>query len=162
VGEPLFAEDWWAADQKLFEDSLIRQQQQPSAAGRRARRTGSIRTRNRPAPSGPVQDMLPWFQDEQGAAGEPVRGDGPQALGALAAGPVRGDREAGDVFHQPGRGSGRQDHALAWDLAGDDIPGEGYLAKAGRLGEARHRAEEIVRHIHPMGYSKDLSRSPWR
>ena len=34
--------------------------------------------------------------------------------------------------------------ALAWELAGDDIPGEGYLAKAGRLGEARHRAEQIV------------------
>jgi hypothetical protein len=34
--------------------------------------------------------------------------------------------------------------ALAWDLAGDDMTGEGYLAKAGRLGEARHRAEQIV------------------
>ena len=34
--------------------------------------------------------------------------------------------------------------ALAWDLAGDDPPGEEYLAKAGRLGEARHRAEQIV------------------
>ena len=34
--------------------------------------------------------------------------------------------------------------ALAFDLAGDDHPGEGYLAKAGRLGEARHRAEQIV------------------
>ena len=34
--------------------------------------------------------------------------------------------------------------ALAWELAGDDIPGEGYLVKAGRLGEARHRAEQIV------------------
>jgi hypothetical protein len=34
--------------------------------------------------------------------------------------------------------------ALAWELAGDDISGEGYLAKAGRLGEARHRAEQIV------------------
>jgi hypothetical protein len=34
--------------------------------------------------------------------------------------------------------------ALAWDLAGDDITGEGYLTKAGRLGEARHRAEQIV------------------
>jgi hypothetical protein len=33
---------------------------------------------------------------------------------------------------------------LAWDLAGDDPPGEGYLDKAGRLGEARHRAEQIV------------------
>jgi len=34
--------------------------------------------------------------------------------------------------------------ALAWELAGDDPPGEAYLAKAGRLGEARHRAEQIV------------------
>ena len=34
--------------------------------------------------------------------------------------------------------------ALAWDLAGDDSAGEGYLTKAGRLGEARHRAEQIV------------------
>jgi hypothetical protein len=34
--------------------------------------------------------------------------------------------------------------ALAWDLAGDDRAGEGYLSKAGRLGEARHRAEQIV------------------
>jgi hypothetical protein len=34
--------------------------------------------------------------------------------------------------------------ALALDLAGDGPPGEGYLDKAGRLGEARHRAEQIV------------------
>jgi len=34
--------------------------------------------------------------------------------------------------------------ALAWDLAGDDPTTEGYLDKAGRLGEARHRAEQIV------------------
>jgi hypothetical protein len=34
--------------------------------------------------------------------------------------------------------------ALAWDLAGDDPVAEGYLDKAGRLGEARHRAEQIV------------------
>ena len=33
---------------------------------------------------------------------------------------------------------------LAWELAGDDPPGEGYLDKVGRLGEARHRAEQIV------------------
>ncbi|MGH3407475.1 MAG: hypothetical protein ACRDRJ_33995 [Streptosporangiaceae bacterium] len=37
----------------------------------------------------------------------------------------------------------RIDH-LAAELAGDDQPGEGYLAKAGRLGEARHRAEQMV------------------
>lgn len=35
---------------------------------------------------------------------------------------------------------------LADQFAGDDVPGEGYLAKVGRLGEARHRAEEIVLH----------------
>jgi hypothetical protein len=34
--------------------------------------------------------------------------------------------------------------ALADELAGDDQPGEGFLGKAGRLGEARHRAQQIV------------------
>jgi hypothetical protein len=34
--------------------------------------------------------------------------------------------------------------SLADALAGGDQPGEGYLGKAGRLGEARHRAEQIV------------------
>lgn len=33
---------------------------------------------------------------------------------------------------------------LAGDLTGDDVPGEGYLGKVGRLGEARHRAEQVV------------------
>ncbi len=33
---------------------------------------------------------------------------------------------------------------LALQLAGDDQPGEGYLGKAGRLGQARLQAEEIV------------------
>jgi hypothetical protein len=33
---------------------------------------------------------------------------------------------------------------LALQLAGDDGPGEGYLGKAGRLGQARHQAQEIV------------------
>jgi hypothetical protein len=33
---------------------------------------------------------------------------------------------------------------LAQEFAGDDPPGEGYLGKVGRLGEARHRAEQIV------------------
>jgi hypothetical protein len=34
--------------------------------------------------------------------------------------------------------------ALADHLAGDDQPGEGYLGKVGRLGQARRQAEEIV------------------
>ena len=146
VGEPLFGEDWWVADQKLFEDSLIRQQARPAAPRRRPRRAGTMRKRNRPAPSGLVQDMLPGFGEQQGAAdGEPVRGDGPQALGAVAAGPVRGDRATRRASSRTwGSEAEQRIDALAWELAGDDPPGEGYLAKAGRLGEARHRAEQIV------------------
>ena len=45
-----------------------------------------------------------------------------------------------------GRQFARQAGELADDLAGDDRPGEGYLAKAGRLTAARHQAEEIIRH----------------
>ena len=90
--------------------------------------------------------MLPWFSDEQGAAdGEPVRGDGPQALGAVAAEPAGGDREPGAFFTGLGNQAEEKITALAWELAGDDPPGEPYLAKA-RLGEARHRAEQIVLH----------------
>ena len=33
---------------------------------------------------------------------------------------------------------------LADQLAGDAPPGEGYLARAGRIGQARRQAEEIV------------------
>jgi hypothetical protein len=144
-GEPLFGEDWWVAGQKLFEDSLIRQQASPPAPRRRSRRTGTIRKRNRAVPSGLVQDMLPGFAEEQGADdGEPVRPDGPQALGTVAAGTVRGDREPGGVLHRPGRGGRAEDHHAGLGTGGDDPPGEGYLDKAGRLGEARHRAEQIV------------------
>ena len=35
---------------------------------------------------------------------------------------------------------------LAEELVGDDQPGEGYLAKAGRLTAARLQAEEIINH----------------
>jgi len=41
------------------------------------------------------------------------------------------------------RASARIDE-LAYQLAGDDPPGEGYLAKVGRLGQARRQAQEIV------------------
>jgi hypothetical protein len=37
---------------------------------------------------------------------------------------------------------------LTDELAGDDIPGEGYLAKAGRLTAARYQAEEIINHVY--------------
>ena len=68
-GEPLFGEDWWVADQKLFEDSLIREQSGPPAPRRRSRRTGTIRKRNRAAPSGLVQDMLPGFGERARSSG---------------------------------------------------------------------------------------------
>jgi hypothetical protein len=47
-------------------------------------------------------------------------------------------------FTQLGEETAGRISDLAYQLAGDDRPGEGYLGKAGRLGEARHRAEEIV------------------
>jgi hypothetical protein len=45
-----------------------------------------------------------------------------------------------------GRQFARQAGELAELLAGDDPPGEGYLAKAGRLTAARYQAEEIIRY----------------
>lgn len=47
-------------------------------------------------------------------------------------------------FTQLGEEAAGRISDLAYQLAGDDQPGEGYLGKAGRLGEARHRAEQIV------------------
>ena len=47
-------------------------------------------------------------------------------------------------FSDLGTRAERQIDQLALELAGDDPPGEGYLEKAGRLGEARHRAEELI------------------
>ena len=38
VGEPLFGEDWWAADQRLFADSLARRAD--AASGPQARAPG--------------------------------------------------------------------------------------------------------------------------
>ena len=58
-----------------------------------------------------------------------------------ALGPARGD---GHLRAGLGEEAGQRITALAWELTGDDPPGEGYLDKAGRLGEARHRAEQIV------------------
>ena len=47
-------------------------------------------------------------------------------------------------FSDLGKQAAEQIDSLALRLAGDDQPGEGYLGKAGRLGQARHQAEEIV------------------
>ena len=47
-------------------------------------------------------------------------------------------------FSDLGQRTAERIDSLAAELAGDDQPDEGYLGKAGRLGEARHRAELIV------------------
>jgi hypothetical protein len=47
-------------------------------------------------------------------------------------------------FSALGRETARQIDELTAELAGDDQPGEGYLAKAGRLTAARSQAEEII------------------
>lgn len=52
--------------------------------------------------------------------------------------------DPGSFFSEMGKRAEERIDNLADTLAGDDQPGEGYLGKAGRLGEARHRAEQIV------------------
>jgi hypothetical protein len=47
-------------------------------------------------------------------------------------------------FTDLGRQVAERIDQLALQVAGDDQPGEGYLGKAGRLGQARRQAEEIV------------------
>ena len=52
--------------------------------------------------------------------------------------------EPDSYFSTLGQEVAQQIEELTLDLAGDDRPGEEYLAKAGRLTAARSRAEEIV------------------
>jgi len=52
--------------------------------------------------------------------------------------------DADSFFSELGMRTAERIDSLALTLAGDDQLGEGYLGKAGRLGQARHQAEEIV------------------
>ena len=52
--------------------------------------------------------------------------------------------EPDSYFSTLGQEVAQQIEELTLELAGDDQPGEQYLAKAGRLTAARSRAEEIV------------------
>lgn len=52
--------------------------------------------------------------------------------------------DPGSFFSDLGSQAEERIDALADDLAGNDRQGEGYLGKAGRLGQARRQAEEIV------------------
>src|SRR5437879_3349161 len=47
-------------------------------------------------------------------------------------------------FSEMGERVATQIADLQFQLAGDDLPGEGYLGKVGRLNNAKMRAEEIV------------------
>jgi hypothetical protein len=57
-----------------------------------------------------------------------------------------GIRSPGSFFGVLGEQIAQRIDELTDELAGDDILGEGYLAKAGRLTAARCRAEEFVLH----------------
>lgn len=52
--------------------------------------------------------------------------------------------DPGSFFSDLGSRAETRIDELADQLAGDDPPGEGYLARAGRIGQARRQAEEIV------------------
>ena len=91
--EPLFGEDWWREDQQLFQDSLARQTTTRKPGRPPApRRSRAARKARPPAtlPGGYAQDTLFTADDltpaaQQGAEDEPLRPDGPEALGTLAA-----------------------------------------------------------------------------
>jgi len=58
--------------------------------------------------------------------------------------PYAAIRDADTFFAVLGELVARQVDELADELAGDDRPGEGYLAQVGRLSAARRQAEEII------------------
>src|ERR1022692_302815 len=104
VGEPLFGEDWWVADQRLFEDSVARKAS-GSPPPRRSRRPSTLRKQDVAAGQG----MLPWFEDPPGDADELLRGDGPRSLGTVAPGPVRADPGSGQLLPGPWEPGGEED-----------------------------------------------------
>jgi hypothetical protein len=77
--------------------------------------------------------------------------------------------EPDSYFSTLGQEVAQRIEELTLDLAGDDQPGEEYLAKAGRLTAARSRAEEIVlpQRVLPApepeasGDPEDGSQPPW-
>src|SRR5215813_3259255 len=129
VGQPLFGEGWWEQDQRLFQDSLIRRSPARPQRRRQPRRPAHPGT----LPGDYVQDAL-FLEDDllpqQGADHEQVRPDGPAALGALAADPVRSDRGSGQLLLGPwetGRGPDRHSDAATGRRrpARGGIPGQG-------------------------------------
>ena len=68
---------------------------------------------------------------------------------------VRGDRGLDAWLAAVRRQLARRVDELTDDLAGDDTPGEGYLAKAGRLTAARYQAGEVISHEYGPLASED-------
>src|ERR1017187_8978684 len=131
AGEPLFGEDWWREDQQLFQDSVAR----TAAAGRRPRSRRATRRAAEPGtlPDGYAQDALFSADDIaaiEGAEHEPVRPDGPEALGAVAAQPVRADRGSGQLLLALGEVNGGEDRQPGTRPGGrrparGGVPGQG-------------------------------------
>ena len=135
MGDPLFDEDWWSADQRLFEDSLTRRASRRPAP-RRARRPATLRKQDAAANAASAQAMLPLFEDPPGNADEQLRGDGPGALGAVAAQPVRPDRGSGQLllgFGDEDRGEDRRAGVRDGGRrpARGGVPGEGRPSRGG-------------------------------
>jgi|HubBroStandDraft_1064217.scaffolds.fasta_scaffold31182_4 hypothetical protein len=150
VGEPLFGEDWWAEDQKLFEDAVARRTSSPKSR-QRPRRPAKPRKQPLPADRPFVQDMLPWFEDPQGDEHESLRPDRDGSLGEVAPGLVRGDPEQGQLLLGFGEPGGEPDRRAGLGVredrpAGRGVPGEGRPARGG---PAPGRADSPVRDDSP-------------
>jgi hypothetical protein len=75
----------------------------------------------------------------RGREREPVRRDGPAALGAMATEAVPRDRRPGEVLRHA-----RQIDDLTDELADEISQSDSYLAHAGQLSAARAIAEELI------------------
>src|SRR5580658_8549343 len=178
VGEPLFGEDWWRDDQRLFADSLTRQAPAATRRAPRPRRPATLPAQASASQPEYVQGMLPWFEEETGVADESVRGDGPAALGEVAAPAVRGNRGSGQLLHRPGRAGLGPDRGAGVRVrgrsaAGRGIPGPGGEARPGppagrgdrparddpaRTGAGSRRGPEQLATFRPAG-QEDLAPS---
>src|SRR6266581_5177652 len=144
AGEPLFSEDWWREDQQLFKDSQTRQA---------ASRSSARRVPRRPRPAASLQgeytqdalfsgdDLLP----ARGAEHEPLRRDGPEALDAVAALPVRPDRGSGQLLLGPWDPDGGEDRQSLAGAGGrrparGGIPGQGRAPGPGAASGGGDRA----------------------
>src|SRR5580658_1499907 len=150
VGEPLFGEDWWAEDQKLFEDAVARRTARPQS---RPRSRHSSKSAKQPLPADPpwVQGLLPWFEDPQGDSDEPLRPARDGSLGKVAPGPVPSDPGQGELFPGLGKPGGVEDRRAGPGVrrrrpARRDLPEQ---SRPSGRSEAPSRADSPVRHDPP-------------